>query len=64
MGGRYLITGAQIGIIEGCFKIIRSDKMKRIFKDTMESISNQFVGNSENSIKEDVEKTSNLFDEG
>lgn len=53
MAGRYLITGVQIGMLKSMIKI---GEKKLSNKQLDDIIKDQFVGNSKNSIKEDIRK--------
>lgn len=63
MGGRYLVTGVQLGMLmaddidpnkKEDISIKRNELIQKI-------IDEQFIGPSNNSIKEDCKKITNLF---
>ncbi len=60
MGGRYLVTGVQLGMLISHIKLNKlndaEDQIQKIMDD-------QFVGNSDQDINLDVKKTSNIIKE-
>lgn len=57
MGERYLVTGAQLGLIIGFCKVEQDYKVKELVD---EIIDKQFLGNSKNLIDIDVEAVSKI----
>ena len=55
---RYLISGVQLGLIQ---EGIRSRKLIFAIKTLKEVFDNQFLGNSEDTLDEDVKKLSENF---
>ena len=58
MAGRYLITGAQIGML---IALLNSGSDEQVAATLREIYQNQFLGNSERHIQLDVDEISNLF---
>ena len=58
MAGRYLITGTQIGIIRG---MINANNTQAIVRELNEIYEDQFLGNSDNPVLEDVKKLQVVF---
>jgi len=54
MGGRYLISGAQIGTIIGLIKGRQSPI--KVMRELREIQNKQFIGNSEKTMEDDVER--------
>ena len=53
MAGRYVVTGVQIGLLKSMIKLGEKDLAGKQLDDIMKD---QFIGNSKNSIKEDVKE--------
>jgi hypothetical protein len=53
MAGRYLISGVQLGLLKSLALIKDTEEVTQQLDDIL---TNQFVGNSENSLKEDIKK--------
>ena len=51
MAGRYLVTGAQLGLIAGMAK---AEMTTKILETTQQIQTDQYVGESEQSIEDDV----------
>lgn len=58
MAGRYLITGAQIGMLIALLNSGCDEQMKATIRDIYE---NQWLGNSSKHISADVDEISRLF---
>ena len=58
MAGRYLITGAQIGMLIALLNIGAEDQARATIREITEG---QFLGNSERHVMQDVDEMSNLF---
>ena len=58
MGGRYLITGAQIGIL---IEHIENNQGFEAQSQIDQIVDKQYVGNSNESIEFDVKKCSNIL---
>ena len=61
MGDRYLITGMQLEIIDGCCKDDNSDNIVEIKRLISEILSNQWVGNSKETITDDCKSLEKAF---
>jgi len=61
MGGRYLVTGVQLGIIKGALIANTSASIPMAQDQIEEILNNQFVGSSDQAIEFDVKKTSNIL---
>ena len=61
MAGRYLVTGAQLGMIAGMAKVKNTDKILEIIEDI---IHHQYIDNSTNDVLGDIIKIqeSNVLD--
>ena len=59
MGGRYLVSGAQLGMIAGTAKASEIEGID-IIMDTI--ISKQFIYNSDNSLNLDIEEMSGIYE--
>jgi|TARA_R100000049_G_C1956778_1_gene114068 hypothetical protein len=55
---RYIITGAQLGIIEG---LIKSGRYSKAIRELRRILDKQFIGNSKNTVEEDVKNLSSNF---
>ena len=53
MAGRYLISGVQLGLLKSLTIIKDTEEVTNQLDDIL---NNQFIGNSENSLKEDIKK--------
>jgi hypothetical protein len=53
MAGRYLLSGTQLGLIKG---YAEAGKIKELNEIIDEIIKNQFLGNTNNNIKKDVDR--------
>ena len=60
MGERYLITGVELGMFQVFAKENKPDKINKLVE---EIIDKQFVGNTSNPIKQDVNLVSKMFSE-
>jgi hypothetical protein len=65
MGGRYLVTGVQLGMIKAELKIIQQsigdNKLKSILEMLEEIHDDQFIGNSKGEMSEDTNDMRNLW---
>ena len=61
MGGRYLVTGVQLGLIKGALIANTTDSIPMAQNQIEEILNDQFVGSSDQSIEFDVKKTSNIL---
>jgi len=59
MGSRFLVTGAQMGLLAGLAKAGKCSEIVEYIEE--EIIDFQCVGSTDNSIEEDVEKAFELF---
>jgi hypothetical protein len=57
MGGRYLVTGVQLGTLLALSKI-NADKCNKLINELIEK---QFVGESNRSIKDDIRTVSKIY---
>ncbi len=57
MAGRYLVTGAQLGTLITLCKV----DPERCNEELNLIIENQFVGNSNEAVRKDINKVSKLF---
>lgn len=55
MAGRYLISGADLGTIEG---LLKGKELDMALKELKRISDENFLGNSEVSVKEDIKKLS------
>lgn len=53
MAGRYLISGVQLGLLKSLALIKDTEEVTHQLDDIL---TNQFIGNSENSLEEDIKK--------
>jgi len=53
MAGRYLVTGAQLGLIKGYAEVGKIRDLNELIADIVEK---QFVGNTNNPVEKDVQK--------
>ena len=53
MAGRYLISGVQLGLLKSLSLINDTEEFTNQLDDIL---TNQFIGNSENSLEEDIKK--------
>lgn len=58
MGGRYLVTGVQLGMLKG--PMLRPSQFGKVVELVDEIIEKQFVGDSEKPVEEDAEVIINL----
>lgn len=58
MGERYLVTGAQLGMFQAFAKAKDPTLTDKLVNDI---IDEQFIGNTENPIKEDVQTAKKVF---
>jgi hypothetical protein len=65
MGGRFVISGVQLGMIKGELKVIDSSIGGEMFKDIFAALEEiydkQHIGQSENLLDDDINDLTNLF---
>lgn len=61
MGGRYLVTGVQLGLIKGALIANTTDSIPMAQNQIEEILNDQHVGSSDQDIIFDVKKASNIL---
>lgn len=62
MGGRYLVTGVQLGMLKTC---LGKKTKPKICNDLFDQImNNQFIGESETNINDDAKEIQGKFEKG
>ncbi len=55
MGGRFIVSGVQMGILRANLSLVAEPKVRKIFYDLIEEIfDKQFAGSSERVVEDDA----------